>query len=407
MTNTLMLNSGSSISIDRPDSIKRGFKSALSFKEVKDCIFKFLMQSELSFTEGEKLSIPVEMRSKRTDDTILLQNSNYYTSTCRLNDIKIDNRNLYLLVVPTEYGRMESRQRNKIVALRCHYNIIIFDQADWEDVGLDISDKQWLKPLTRVMLRSLAKKLFEKIKELEGTITSKVTLNDVYKNIDTNTSTQSNQSSLINNLKDEVLGLKKRLRVYKIKENFKVSKNQENIVKELMLVSPLSVRWVEDTINNILNEVLRKIDLRQNLYKDLFRLKNGKVLVSNKDKLCEYITSILIKKRPNLDTQYLGNGFIEIQSKKTLQSLTLYMFPTTTEKIPVFEFSGEVIKKLKNRLVFTLVLNFLGTTSKVSRILGEIILLSHYEGTFKYSKEYRLRVFDSKVNNEYSLWTID
>lgn len=397
----------SNLTLDRPDVIKEESKPELTFKEVKDSLFKFLMLADIPFVDAERLTLASEYKSKSTEDTFLIRSGLYYTTTCKLKDLTVDGQSVHIIIIPDSYESLEYRQRNKIMALKKQHHIVIFDIADYKAIGLDISGKEWLKPLTKSMLKLWAKKLFEKISKLGKNVKSKYTLNDVYKNIEANTAAQENKISRINSLEKENLALKQQLRSLLIKEHFSIKESNAVILESLSSINKMATLWIESIVNLILIDILEQVDLRQNKYKDLFRLKNGKIQTSNKDMLCEFLQSELSRRRPNLSVSYLGHGILLIKDSKTFEKLVLNITTTTANINPVVTLSKDLVSKLPSGLIYNLVLQFSNTQSKISRMIGDIILVSNYGELFKYDLNHRLQVYDSKVNKKYSLWTIE
>lgn len=388
---------------DRPDVSRKESKPKLTFKEVKDCLFKFLMQAGVKFTDPEILTISAPY--KPTEEEEFNLERGYYTSCCRLMNIKVDKKPVHIIVLSEKYDELENRQKNKILFLKKTHKIVIFDAKDWKDIGLNISDREWLSPLTKGQMKTWARKLFNKIGDL-GKVESDLTLNDLYEAIEKNTSPQLSRVSRINALEKEVLILKQSLRKKTISDSFVLKESHDRIIELLSLINEANSVWIEETVSFITQDILSSIDLRQNKYKDSFRLKNGKINPADKDKLTGLITLELERRKPNLSVTNLGYGLLEIQNKKTFQVVTVAIVPSVTSKIGVIELKPEAVKQLKTPLVFTLGLHFNQSNYKIDNITGDVIAVSHCANFFKYDKDYRLPVFDSTQHKNYSLWTI-
>lgn len=390
--------------VERPDVVKDGSKPSITFKETRDCLFKFFILSGIPFVESEKLVMPAKM--DKDDPDFVLNEGIFYRPTAKLSGIEINKKPIYIFIVPEDYDKLDERVRKKLILFGSSNNIIIFDKYDCKTIGLDISGtKSWHRPLTKTILKVWAKKLFQKIYELRGEVRSKYTLNDIYNNIEMYTNSETNQASLINLMKEQTSGLKKKLRLAAIKENFQVTESHSCILDEFNSLGNLSCQFIEELVSFIITDIVEYIDLRQTKYKDAFRLKNGTISISSKDSLGTLIQKELTKKRPNLSVSYLGHGLLEVKNQKTFQVVTLYLQPALTSKRGKIKIPKTTITSLNSRLVFTILLQFNSTTSKLNRVLGELLLISNYKELFTYDASHRLQIYDSYIDKNYSLWS--
>lgn len=387
----------------RPDIVKSEGKPTLSFKEVKESLIKFLMRAGIPFADSQSLPILNSYKSKVTEEQFEINNGSYPVS-CKLLDISVDGKPVYIVVLPKSYMDLDNRQKNKLTLVRQRYKIVIFEESDWKQIGLDISEKEWLKPLSKATMKAWSRKLFEKISELGESVDSKYNLNDLYSRIEINTSKDETITSRINKLRQENLKLKRNLYLKHIEDNFKVVEDQLSVLDELTFLSQDSAEFIEQTIDTSIEDILTRIDPKKSKYKDYFRLDSGKIDYTNKDKLCEFVTTELSKIKPSLELTNHGYGIIEVRNKKTFQVVTLCLAPTKTKNIPSIKIPEQTVKKLKNNLVYNLVLQFNKNTSKIDRIIGDVTLLTNYSNLFSFEPSRRLRVYDSKVVELYSLW---
>jgi len=393
------------ILVERPDLFRQEAKPSITFKETRDSLFKFFMLAGIPFIEGEKLKMPSGTFSVQ-DQEILLHDAIWYKPTARLLDIEVDGKAIYVFIVPEDYNNLDQRVRKKLIAFGQGQNLIVFDRYDCKTIGLDISgSKQWLKPLSKPILKIWAKKLFQKISDLKGDVTSSFNLNDLYEQIELHTSSQSSQTSLINAMRQESIALKTKLKKLTIKECFTVTDSHDSIIENLGALPESSSLFIEELVAKVINQVVKSIDLRQDYFKDLFRLKNGKIDLTNKDVFCSFIESQLSKKIYNLEVKCLGHGFLEITNLKSLQTLTLFINPSYSSRRPVVSVPESVSSKLKNLTVFSLLLQFKANSSNLIKTLGEVFIL---DSVHAYSRKYectsRMQVYDSTLNSNYSLW---
>lgn len=392
--------------IERPDVVKNEAKPSITFKETRDSLFKFLILSGIPFIESDKLTLPAKDLGDETE--VILNQGIFYRPTAKLIGIEVNKKPIYLFIVPEDYDKLDQRIRKKLILFGSQHNIVIFDKYDCKSVGLDVSGtKPWHKPLTKTILRGWAKKLFQKIGELKGEVTSKYNLNDIYSNIDLHCSSQSSKTSLINTMRDEVSILRKKLRLASIKEYFEVKPSHLGILNEMENINNLSSVFIEELVSFILSDIVQYIDLRQTKYKDIFRQKNGSIVITNKDTFGSFIQRELSKKRPNLEVSYLGHGLLEIKNDKTFQVVTLYINPSLSPKKTKIKLPKTIIPNIKTRLVFGLLLHFNESISKINKVIGEVLLISNYKDLLEYDSDCKLQLYDSSINEKYTLWSAD
>lgn len=443
-----MLNTNTYIPVDRPDVAKQS-KPSLSFKEVRDCLFKFLMQAGIPFSGSSFISICTEhkLKVKSTENPydklapgmelvekyngrskeehreyvegLIIQYNmgvsdisykelqreinrkpeyfytlcqNGYSTTCKLENIDVDGEPVYVVVLEKAFRDLDDRKRKRLTYLMKQYNIIIFDEQDWRGIGLDISDKKWLKALTKKMLKAWAKKLFKKLQYLDGEINSSFTLNDVFTNLDKKVATKADASAVLDRLKRENLQLKVSCNKLELSKKFIVTDSHTKIIRKLVSVDRKSVKSIEDTMQFIINEI-NKINLRYSTYKAIFRTGSGKINISNSDRLAEFIGTELETRKKALLVDNLGKGVLLIRNTKTLQSIVVWLSIGKTAA-KSFKLSNEIISTIGDCLVFHLH-SLVGAKNKVTSMSGNVILSKHYKEGSKYSypRDYRLPIY--------------
>lgn len=391
--------------VDRPDIAKTDSKPELTFKEVKDSLFKFLMQAGIEFSDPERISLKTSVTDATTGEVINVD-SIQYTTTCRLLDVFVDDKPVYVVVLPADYMDLTKRHRNKLSGLKKQYKIVTFDSQDLHKIRLDISGKQWLKPLTKRMLKAWAKQLYNKISSLKGTVTSKKSLNDIYETIERNTTGQTKKKSLISNLEAENIDLRTRLRSRTIGDCFQLEEEHQKIIDSLVCINDSSTEWIEKLISFILEEIVLTLDIKNKDHKEFFCGNSKGVSFVNKNKVCEYVVRELKRKKQNLNVTDLGYGMLQVQNIKTFQVVTLLFNPTKSKKNNAICVNNNLVTKVDGPLVHALTLHFTTQQSKIYRIVGEVLLLTNYTGSFNFTKKFRLPVYDSKLHKyQYKLWS--
>ncbi|RKZ94979.1 MAG: hypothetical protein DRQ40_04670 [Gammaproteobacteria bacterium] len=356
------------IDIDRPDVIKNESKKSLSFKEVKDSLVKFLMQAEIPFQGAERLPVSIDLvyRELGQKAELSLEHHVSYKATVRLQGVKVNRRPIYVIAVPFELEELTHSERNKILALQSTFNVIVFDERDWTKLGLDISEKNWLSPMTRKVLKSWARILFTKITNLAGpaAVESDFTLNDLFSNIDKNAQSKLKKVSdrRIHDLKTRLLRKELELDGYN-----SLSKPQENLLESLVTLDQSSILWVEEVINSIVAKALLPVNTRKREFKDIFRQNNGKFSLRSPEKFGQIVYDYISTNRKTLSVEILGPGILTIQDKRTFQKITLVLVPTTTKKLPATAIKG-IKKKAGQGLGFVLELKFVANSCKIEKL---------------------------------------
>jgi hypothetical protein len=392
-----------SLDIDRPDVIKRQGSPTLTFKEIKDALFKFLMQTEIRFASFEKVNLPVEFRSKTDGTSFIINNTTYYTVTCRLLDIKVDNHPVYVVVIPTAQFELEKRQLSKLLYLKKMYKIVVFDKEDCKQVGIDISDKSWLGSLNKNILKKWSKLLFQKISQLGSNVESKYNLNDIYRKIDNNAGKTGESSSKVTIFKQEGLELKYKILKNKLEYIFpKLKTYPVETLTYLAKIDKGSSEWLETLFNYILQQIVRKIDLRKNYYKDFFRRKNGEIDIANKEKICELVGQVLSKKL-KMDITNLGYGTLRIQDKKTFQTSYIIFESTKSETTRGIKLNENLLRKINSNVFHYLNLTFFEKSGKLYQAKGYLFTTDKH----KNYKDSQLQIYDSEKLEKYQIYLLD
>jgi len=382
-------------SIDRPDIAKTQSKAKLSFKEVKDSIFKFLMQTGIPFTESVRLYIKNEY-TLQDSNTYTNAKGMYYTSTCRLDSIKVAGEPVYVIVVQGDYGDLPYRQRNKLTLLRQHHHIVILDESDCRAVGINVTDRSWLKPLNKRLLKAWSRKLFEKISKL-GNVETNLTLNDLYSRIDFYTAKLKGTDSLLNMLMSERDELRFKLHVKNFELRGPVYPTQLPIIKALSSMPIGSVSWVEDVLHFILVDILFVEDWDRPTYQRLVRSRNK---IDLSEMICKHVKDVLQLKRPQFSVTNLGKGFLEIRNRKTFQAMTVRLGASFSDKVGSTAVPKSILDRINTPLVSSF--NIKAGPSALDSINTELFLLSNSSSTSRYSAKYRLEVYN-EYDNEFSL----
>lgn len=362
------------VDIDRPDVIRDESKEYLSFKEVKDSLVKFLMQAEVPFQGAERLPIVIQLKynelGQNDKSSIDLSHHVDYKATLHLEGIKVDKRPIYVLAVPLRIEDLKHSERNKILMLQRAINVIVFDENDWIKLGLDISGKNWLRPLTKKVLKSWARLLFAKITALGGHIESDFTLNDLFNNIDENV---GSKKQLIEEQK--VKDLKARLiqRELQVEGQKSFSSEQDLVFKSVVELNSTSVNWLEETINSVIFHALKPVDLRAKTYKDFFRGRTGSINPVSAESFGKLVYDYINSSRKSLEAEIKGPGVISIQDKRTFQKTTLVLVPTKSKR----PFSISTPKETSGQaLGFVLELKFKENSVKIEELQTSVISMS-------------------------------
>jgi hypothetical protein len=389
--------------VDRPD-IAKNVKPALTLKEVNDCVIKFLMLAEIPFSGKETLPLITEFVYRKgtrySESMSISQNS--YTVTCKLTGIKVDGKPVYIVVIPETLTELNNRHRNKLIKLVEQYKIVILDYGDWHSAGLDISDKKWLKPLNRRALKSLARKIFNKIAKL-GDVTSDITLNQVFESINNNTGRKS--------LEKENFNLKCKVRELFIREKFNVEDTHSKVIQAMTRLNSDSLSFIAKTCDDAVGD-LGDVDLKKKRFKDLFRLKNGKVTFLDKELIASYVYSTIdCKKNKNIDIENLGYGVLRIRNKRTFQVVTLAFTCSSSKGARPLALPKGVVDKIRGSLLFNIHVIVPRSGSKVSEVVSYVILADGrkgVKGSYSFTGKDKLPVYHSFRKgglSRYTLWS--
>lgn len=377
-------------SIDRPDIVKYCTgRDSLSFKEVKDLLFKFLMQAEVPFVDSEKLYLPGHYDNSKLGVSLTVSNMSYYTATCRLLNLTVDNKPVYIVVLSEPISSINSRQKKKLLALKNNHNIVIFDSDDWKEVGIEISEKPWLKPLSRSILKKWARKLFSSIASFGKEVKSSYTLNDLFKAIDRNTFHQQKKGTILNTLSKENVSLQTKLREHLISNKFPIQEGAKPVITQLCELTNKSSIWVEEVINTVCNNI-SKTKLKESKEK-------AKFVLQLQTKLQD------IKKDWNI--KQISSSILEFQDLRTFQTAYIYIDFVRSGRSPEIRIATGLLKKLNNQLLFSLNLH-LNKDNSLRNFTGEIAIISDLKGE-RIPKERKLQIYDSKIYREYKLWALD
>lgn len=389
-------------SVDRPDVAKAESITKLRFDSVKACLFKFLMQSGIDFTEPQKLNLSNTFYSKITGDEVTLNSAAFYTVNCKLEGITIDDRPVYIIILPEEYLNLENRVKNKIIQLKQQHKVIVFDKADWLGLGLEIEDKEYIKPLGKAILKSWARLLFKKMVEI-GKVKADFNLNDLFEKIEFNTSSQVSTQTVISSLKKENQQLKYTLIFKNIEKYFTINKNTELVIDDISTLSQPSVLWIEEIGNEVLN-FIQSLDLKKTEYRDIFRNTQGKILLDDKEKITQYLCKSFKNLRPHIKVDCIGSGLIQFQNNKTLQKVVFCISCTKLKDVYQLKIDKDTLKKIESSLFFHLSLHFGAINNKIDKIKVEGLILSNYIKPFIYDKSVRLPLYDSDRTENFSLY---
>lgn len=380
MQTQTQIKTSDNLGLDRPDIAKAIAKRELSFKEVKESFFKFLYQVGLPFNLDTKLEI-INNYENRDDGNVYKIRAGYYNASCKLEDITVNGKPVYIILLSKNYNNIDLRQKNKLLVLSHTHNLIIFDKEDWSSFN-DIEHKQWLKPLTKSILRRWAKVLYHRIHKLGGQVKVQQDLNDLYKNINNN----YNKKSSILDLKEENKQLKIQLRVSLFSNlNIETKDTHYSIIESLCGLNHSSSIWIESVIKTIIKSFKhKKTPLDLNLLSDVFEKDIIRQLKSN-------LKTIHIEK--------VSENLFKFINTTTLQSFSLFIGKNTKE----LKINKLALNKLDD-LIFCLVFD----SSKVNnKILSLMLLKDNYSKITSnyciYASNRLLYVYNSSHNMEYSL----
>lgn len=405
-----MLTTNKPIDVDRPDVLREVSNESLSFKEVRDSLVKFLMVAGVPFSTAKRLSVPINFSYKEPGQVekskVSLAKHVSYRATLVLEGLTVDGQKVHIVAVPFKLEDLSHSERNKILSIQRMFKVILFDERDWIKLGLDISDKQWLKPLLKGTLKSWARLLFKKISELEGEIQSEYTLNTLLHNIDRNVSRNGKvitRDNYVENLKTRLMTKELELRGYS-----SLSKQQLKVLKEIVGLESASVRWVEDLADSIIRHCITKVDLSQKVYRESFRQKNGKISLANPEAFSQLVYDYISANKHSLKAKVTGSGIVQIQDSRTFQTAT-FVFKVTTSTRGL----GQVTLDTSNCTSTTHDLGFLlelsavpkrGSQSNKVKEIGASIFKFQKSKSLKLNKADRLETLSS-IKEGFYLWS--
>lgn len=305
------LSSNAIPSVDRPDIAKVSYKPNLTIKEMRDIFFKCLTLSGISFEENQKLFINSYCIDKKKDRLISVR-AGYYNSTCTLSKYTINNKPIHIILLQKELNTINNRQINKILHLKKIYNLVVFDEDDWESLGLKVCSKEWLGALNKITIKSLMKKLYLKIADLNGEVRSELNFNEVMSNIDNNININS---YALENLLQENLTLRRQLKKIEFINKFNITNINNNLIDPIVTYDKQSLICIENILTTIVKH-LYKIN-----YKTLFNNKT----TYNKDILSTYLVNLLNRNKSIFRYNILPNGAIRCQNKNTFQNIYILL----------------------------------------------------------------------------------
>lgn len=373
---------------DRPDVAKAIAKKKLTFKEVKDSFFKFLYQAGIPFSHGNKLYIVTDFEDKK-EGNIYNVRAGYYTANCKLENISVDGKPIYVVLLSSTYGDLELRQKNKLKLLSKTHNLVIFDKSDWSSFN-NIEDKEWLKPLTKSILKRWAKVLFERIGELNGVVKSKYNLHDIYERIDQNYN-ESFKKQAIEALSDQNKQLKYQLRVSLFSQVLEVKEHHYPIIEQLSKVNESATEWIEKCMASLIKA-----------------FKNKKLLVADEALVFDVFEKEIFKEVRKdireLELVTLAESLYSLKSTKTFQSFNVFVgfqSPVQGIKIPKL-----ALEKLDSKVIYGIILEKKDKAVPV-RILSAIFLKDSFnKETANYclfTPNRLLYNYESGLDRKYSL----
>lgn len=289
---------------DRPDLRKAEIVNNISFRDAKKLLYKFLFLCNLPFEPDVKLSYKTMLDIKQGNSSLVLgqiplNNLNSYVVTAQLNSFRVNGDPVYIIMVPTLFGLLSNRHLAKIKILQQHYNIIVFDQADLETVGVNISEDNFIKPLNKESLKKWVNILFSKISDLEGIVTSTTSYGKVIKYIDKPFSNHQNPRVRYLNRKNK--NLEKKL----LSSNLPVGKycNESKLLSEFVNVPKKTRVWWFTLIQKIRNS-------------------------GSKEK------ALTILNNTKYDIEKLSHGFYKVVDPKTFDYLVISLHNTKVHDLP-------------------------------------------------------------------------
>lgn len=390
--------------VDSPEVIRDNSRFTLSFKEVRDALFKFLMQSEIPFSGAERLPVSIQFSYKeegsKHKNSFELTNHVNYKVACKLKGLTVGGKPVYLIAVPFRFDELSKSEKGKIIALQGSYNIVVFDEYDWQKLGLDISEKQWLRPLNKKILKSWARILFSKISKLDGEVASDYSLNDLFSNIERNVDVTkaTKDRSKIQKLTAMVIAREFELLGYK-----ELTPIQEKVLHNLVALNPVSATWLEEILSTIVTTCLKKVDLRKKIYKSFFMQSNGVVNPINAGKFGKLVYDYIKTNKKSLDVEILDDGILRVQHKKTFQQSIICLAPTTSLRGTISVDMSKT-KRTRQDLGFVFEIKFPAKKNTVDSVSVYSVLIPKTKKDVKYGRKDRLPI-PTDLKNGCNLWS--
>lgn len=324
----------------------------------------------------KKVKIVKSFRSLRT----LIQ------VTCRVDCITVDDQPIYLVAVPGHFFALEQRQKNRLAVLKKQYKLIIFDESDWKKAGLEISDKKWLKPLTRHSSKVLATLLFSKIAELGGSIKSSLSLFDVLAVLESSlTGTKTEQ---IYSLTQQNNKLRSLLRLQHLRQTEPTLKPCPELTR-LSEFNTKSLLAVENLSNEIIQILRGSLTITG---PSPLLVKASKTIT---DSTAFFVASKLARQLKNShEVSLYSENFFSVRDLKTFQ---VVWFAVSKGSNPIV-----ATKELRAAVGSNMVIVHNLTTMGKAKSISSYLLLLNSKVT-KYTRSRLVKVYSSKISKLFNL----
>jgi hypothetical protein len=270
--------------LDRPDVVKSNADPFLRFKDSKLVLYKFLYLCNIPFKHDIKLNLASKFtvkKGKNTIDELELKSHNSYIVTAQLNSFKVDNKPVYLLILPTSYAYLDNRHRARISVLRSQYNVVIFDIGDLNTIGVVNHSNQWFEALGKPALKKWVKLLFSKIAELGLKVETNTTLTKIHSHIDDPAHLSNNQT--IKSLNNKAVQLETKL----VKHNLQHYKscNLDYILKEYLSIPQSTRKWYTEVAEGFISTLNQDCPVTDKIFNNVtvLRLKGDVFRLINRD----------------------------------------------------------------------------------------------------------------------------
>lgn len=286
---------------DRPDIRKSKIDFKISFRNAKKLLYKFLFLCNLKFDPDVCLNLEVEYPVKDGSEllyNLYLENLNFYNVTAKLKSFSVNEKPVYIVMIPKNLGLLGNRHRAKLMVLQKQYNIVIFDNSDLKKVGVQVSKDDWIKPLDKITLKKWITLLYKKIQDLGGVVHSRTSYGKIIKYVENPDSAHFNP--LVKKLTNELLILKYKLILTKLPKGS--INNPEKVIKEFAQVPNSTRLWWFKILKSI-----QKCNTRDESIKKLSK---------------------------NYTIQNLGNCFFKVINTKTFDYLVLSLHEVRTVSLP-------------------------------------------------------------------------